>query len=86
MEQNATYRIFAAIFAKSTPNNLVKNFNREVGNLGFNSQRAAYDVALIDEFIRRGIDVSAVYDGTIIKFAHHVQLDDTDTKLVLTED
>ena len=32
--------------------------------------RAYYDHALIDEFQRRGIDTSAVYDGKAISFAH----------------
>lgn len=37
--------------------------------------RAAHDRALIDELVRRGVDVSAVFDGTTLSFAHHVVLD-----------
>lgn len=85
MEQNINYRIFAAIFAKNTPNILVKNFNHEVGNRGFNSQRAAFDTALIDEFIRRGIDISVVYDGKSIKFSREITLDKTGTKVIFTD-
>ena len=62
------------------------NFNREVGSRAGTATRLAFNLVNIEELKRRGIDVSAVYDGTIIKFAHHVQLDDTGTKLVLTED
>ena len=53
---------------------LVESFNSQVGNRGFTSARAAHDVALIRELIRRGIDVSAVYDGKWISFAKRVVL------------
>lgn len=60
------YNDFAACFAASTLTSLVESFNNQVGKRGFNSARAAYDQALIDELVRRGIDVSAVFDGTTI--------------------
>lgn len=72
---NSFYNDFAARFAASTLTSLVESFNSQVGNRGFNSVRAAHDKALIDEQVRRGIDVSAVFDGTAISFAHHVELD-----------
>ena len=72
---NSFYNDFAARFAASTLPSLVESFNSQVGNRGFNSVRAAHDKALIDELVRRGIDVSAVFDGTVISFAHHVELD-----------
>lgn len=53
---------------------LVESFNSQVGNRGFTFARAAHDVALIRELIRRGIDVSAVYDGKWISFAKRVVL------------
>lgn len=31
--------------------------------------------SLIDELVRRGVDVSAIFDGTTLSFAHHVGLD-----------
>lgn len=77
MNQNLSYTHYAAIFAQKDLNTLIANFNREVGNRGFNSQRAAYDVALIDELIRRGLDVSAIYDGVTIRFANHIAIDKT---------
>jgi hypothetical protein len=43
--------------------------------------RAYHDQALIDEFQRRGIDVSAVYDGKAISFAHPVGYDIDDNRL-----
>lgn len=72
---NSFYNDFAARFAVSTLTSLVRSFNSQVGNRGFNSVRAAHDKALIDELVRRGIDVSAVFDGTALFFAHHVELD-----------
>ena len=75
MNQNLSYTHYAAIFAQEDLNTLIANFNREVGLRGFNSQRAAHDAALIDELIRRGLDVSAIYDGTTIKFANRIAID-----------
>ncbi len=74
---------FAARFAAASLSSLVDSFNRQVGNRGFNSARAAHDVTLVNEFVRRGIDVSAVSDGHSISFAHHIQLDPSETKLML---
>ena len=71
---NSFYNDFAARFAASTLTSLVESVNSQVGNCGFNSVRAAHDRALIDELVRRGVDVSAVFDGTALSFAHHVEL------------
>lgn len=72
---NSFYNDFAVRFAATTLTSLVESFNNQVGNRGFNSMRAAHDRTLIDELVRRGIDVSAVFDGTVISFAYHVGLD-----------
>ena len=73
--ENPVYNQFAARFAASSLSSLLESFNSQVGNRGWNSTRALHDAALVDELIRRGIDVSAVYDGRRISFAHHVALD-----------
>ena len=52
-------------------------------NRGWSSMRAYHDQALIDEFQRRGIDVSSVYDDKAISFAHPVRYDIQGSKLVL---
>ena len=44
--------------------------------------RAYHDQALIDEFKRRGIDVSAIYDGKSISFIHPVRYELPDNKLI----
>ena len=61
---------------------LVTVFNRQVGSTGWTSMRAYHDLALIDEFQRRGIDVSAIYDGKTISFAHPIKYDIAENRLV----
>ncbi len=80
---NLLYNEFAARFAASTLTSLIETFNSQVGKRGFNSARAAHDKALVDELVRRGVDVSAVFDGTATSFAHHVEL--VDNRLVITK-
>ena len=82
MEKNFLSQ-FALQFAEASLTSLVESFNAQVGNRGFNSARSAHDHALIDEFIHRGIDVSAISDGHSISFAHHVALDESAMKLVI---
>ena len=71
---NSIFNDFVARFATASITSLVESFNRQVGNRGFTSARAAHDVALIRELVRRGIDVSAVYDGNGISFTKRVKL------------
>ena len=52
---------------------LVTVFNAQVQNQGWSSMRAYHDQALIDEFLRRGIDTTSVDDGKAISFAHPVK-------------
>ena len=82
MEKNFLSQ-FALQFAEASLTSLAESFNAQVGNRGFNSARAAHDHALIDEFIHRGIDVSAISDGNSISFAHHIALDESAMKLVI---
>lgn len=72
---NNLYNKFAAAFAADSLSSLVESFNNNVGCRGWSSVRAYHDRALIDELVRRGIDVSAVSDGKSISFAHHVKVD-----------
>ena len=61
---------------------LVNIFNSQVQNRGWSSMRAYHDQALIDEFRRRGIDITAVSDGKTTSFAHPVKYDLPDNKLI----
>ena len=52
-----------------------------VGSTGWTGMRAYHDQALIDEFQRRGIDISVVYDGMAISYSRPVKFDIADNKL-----
>jgi len=51
MKLNNLSSQFASQFAETSLTSLVNSFNAQVGNRGFNSARAAYDDALMQEFI-----------------------------------
>ncbi len=61
---------------------LVEAFNKDVGNPGWVSARAAYWTALRDEFDRRGFDYSSVGNAAEISLATKVKL--IDKKIVLS--
>ena len=82
MQNHIYYAKYALQFAGMQIPELVTVFNRQVGNTGWTGMRAYHDQALIDEFLRRGIDVSAVYDGKSISFAHPVRYDNADNRLI----
>lgn len=75
MENKSLSSQYAARFAAASLSSLVETFNSQVGNLGFNSARAAHDTALMAELVSRGIDVSAISDGTTTSFAHHIRIE-----------
>ena len=64
---------------------LVEQFNSQVGKLCWTSARAAHDTTLIDTLIKRGVDVSAIYDGTTISFKHHITLNEDGSAIVITD-
>ena len=74
---------YALRFADMQIQELVTTFNSQVQNRGWSSMRAYHDQALIDEFQRRGINVSVVSDGKTISFAHPVRYDLLENKLVI---
>ena len=76
MQQSIYYIKFALQFAD------MQIINRQVGNRGWTSMRVYHDKALIDEFQRRGVDVSVTYNGKVISFAHPVRYDFYDNRLV----
>lgn len=79
---NLLYNDFAARFAASSLTSLIESFNQQVGNRGFNSARAAHDIALINELRHRGIDISAISNGNNVSFAHHVVIDHNKLKTI----
>jgi len=82
MQQHIYYIKFALRFANMQIPELVTVFNAQVQNRGWSSMRAYHDQALLDEFQRRSIDTTAVYDGRAISFAHPVRYDMTDNRLI----
>lgn len=82
MQQHIYYMKYALRFADMQIPELVTVFNHQVGNTGWSNMRAYHDQALIDEFQRRSIDVSAVYDGKAIFFTHPVRDELPDNKLI----
>ena len=83
MQQHIYYIRFALRFADMQIPELVTVFNAQVQSRGWSSMRAYHDQALIDEFQRRSIDVSAVYDGKAIFFTHPVRYNIPNNKLVV---
>lgn len=62
---------------------LVEKFNALVGTRCWSSARAAHDSALIDNLIKHGVDVSAIFDGTSVSFRNRISLDDDKTKVIV---
>ena len=83
MKQHVYYIKYALQFADMQIPELVTVFNHQVGNTGWNGIRAFHDQALIDDFQRRGIDVSAVSDGRSIDFAKHIKYNLDGNKLIV---
>ena len=82
MQNHIYYIRYALLFADMQIPELVTVFNSQVQNRSWSSMRAYHDQALIDEFQRRGIDTSAVYDGRAISFVHPVRYDITENRLI----
>ena len=83
MQQHIYYIKYALRFADMQIQELVAVFNRQVQDRGWSSMRAYHDQALVDEFQRRGIDTTAVFDGKAISFAHPVRFDIVGNRLML---
>ena len=82
MQQHIYYTMYALQFADMQITELVTSFNHEVKNPGWSSMRAYHDQALIDEFQRRSIDISAVSVGHAISFDKPVKYDLVDNRLI----
>ena len=85
METNRINPDFAAKFLTASIQELVDIFNQSVGNRGWTSMRAVHDQILIDEMIRRGIDVSAIHKGNITNFTRKVVYDETQRRLLIAQ-
>ena len=86
METKISKHDFAARVLTASIQELVDIFNQSVGNRGWTSMRAVHDQILIDEMIRRGIDVSAIHKGNTTNFSQKVVYDETQQKLLIAVD
>ena len=86
METNISNHDFAARFLTASIQELVDIFNQSVGNHGWTSMRAVHDQMLIHEFMRRGIDISAIHEGNTTDFTRRVFCDETQQKLLIAQD
>jgi len=82
MQQHIYYIRYALQFADMQITELVNTFNNQAGNRSWTSMRAYHDQALIDEFQRRGIDISLISDGKTTSFAHPIRYNIEDNRLV----
>ena len=82
IEQHIYYIRYALQFTDMQILELVTVFNAYVRSRGWSSMRVNHNQALIDEFQRRGIDTSVIYDGKSISFAHPIRYDLPDNKLI----
>ena len=60
---------------------LVEEFNQQVGRRSWTSIRGLHDSVLIDTLIAKGVDVSAVYDGVTISFKRKIKLNEDKTRV-----
>lgn len=82
MQQYIDYTTYARQFRGMHIQELVTVFNSQVGSRAWTGMRACHDKALLDEFRRRGVDITAVADGRTVSFARPVSYDRQDNKLV----
>ena len=61
MQHHIYYTKYALQFADMQIPELVAVFNRQVGNTGWTNMRAYHIQALIDEFLRRSVDISDIF-------------------------
>ncbi len=64
------------VFYRQNGQELVDEFNAEVGRDGLTQDRVYYREALVRALEERGVDVSAVRDGDLLRFDRPVRLDD----------
>lgn len=83
MARTYRYQKIKNSIAKLNVESLIEEFNALVGKRYWTTARAAHDAALIDSLIKKGIDVSAIYDGRAISFAKRIALNHDMNKVEL---
>ena len=78
---NDRIQMYSACFIGKSLQELVDDFNQEVGLQDLTQDRAYYHEALLHAFEEKGVDVSAITDGKEIDFEHRVCLDENSRAL-----
>lgn len=86
MNQKTMMGELEEMFAHSPLDSLVAKFNATVGRKGMTCAAMMRDRLLMEEFIRRGIDITEVIDGDRLSFKYRVVLDGSRTKLCRSND
>ena len=81
MTNSDNYQEIKDNIAKMNVEELVEQFNALVGKNYWTSARASHDTTLIDELVKKGVDVSAIYDGRTISFKNKIVLNDKGDKV-----
>ncbi len=81
MARTYKYQSTKNSIARKSTEALIDAFNALVGRRCWTSARASHDAALIDA-LKKGVDVSAIYDGRVISFQHQVVLSEDNKKLI----
>lgn len=72
---------FAARFAKDSTQELISQFNREVGITAWVSARGHFLYHLIAEFHSRGLGLGSVLDGDVLSMNQRVRLNSAGDRL-----
>jgi len=67
---------------KMSVEELISDFNQQVGRRIWTSIRGVHDSILIDTLIAKGVDVSTIYDGVTISFSKKVKLNEANNKVI----
>lgn len=61
---------------------LIEQFNSQVGKRSWTSARAVHDISLIESLIKKRINVSAIYDGHSISFSRAIALNEERNRII----
>jgi metallophosphoesterase superfamily enzyme len=76
------YKELQESMEKMSVDELISEFNQQVGSRAWTSIRGVHDRLLIEALIAKGVDVSAIYDGVTISFSKKVKLSEQKNKVI----
>ncbi|HLS31374.1 MAG TPA: hypothetical protein VK021_10995 [Flavobacteriaceae bacterium] len=68
------YNQFMSKMDAQTDDEIVENFNNQVGKKGWTTSRASYEAVINAQLIKRNIDFSEIGDETSMSYKHKVKL------------